>query len=171
MNNRFKFGYGPLWAMLSAGPIFCTIIFFGIFFNNLPQPTAILDNQWAMALGMLPLVIIVGALLSFVPISVGSTLLASIGVKAEFARAGLIWVLTGGAVTFLVVAPFYWKAGGFEPYSLPFISAMSLTGAASAFISRQTMQWDLPDHPTLLSQDVAKGVTEPAIDPDQRLLH
>jgi hypothetical protein len=125
-------------ACLYAGPVFVASLVGTAFAENPAQPLS-LPVHWAEMVGgiilMIMPVILIGMLLAFVPVWLGTNLLAWAGNSNAGLRHPALWAISGGAV--VAIPTIMFGAGEVFPQNLSLIA----TGAVCAVIARYGTRW------------------------------
>lgn len=124
---------GILLASLSAGPIFVASVLMSVVAHSVVPLTPDLHGLSPAMFIVLPLVVIVGFVLSVLPNILGATLLLALGRHNDGARLPVFWAVFGGL-----------SAGG-TSFALgasgEVLTALSATGAICALICRRGTVW------------------------------
>lgn len=135
----YQFARGSRTACLSAGPVFAAMLLFTAVFES-PAAAVSIDIQWIEVLfGILVMImplILIGGLLAFFPVWLGSNLMAWAGEYNIGLRHPAIWGIAGGSIAAMPVALL--DAGAAAPFS----TALIATAAICALLVRYGTRWD-----------------------------
>lgn len=129
-----KRGIGGIFlASLSAGPIFVASVLVSVVAHSVAPLTPDLDGLTPAVFIVLPLVVIVGFVLSVLPNILGATLLFALGRHNDGVRLPAFWAIFGGLAA--GSSAFAFGASG------EVLTALSATGAICALLCRRGTVW------------------------------
>lgn len=134
----YQFARGSWAACLLAGPVFAATLLFTAVFES-PAAAVSIDIQWSEVVGgilvMATPLILIGGLLAFFPVWLGSNALAWASEHNIGLRHPAIWAIVGGAIPAMPIALLDADA------TSPFGTALIATGAICALIVRYRTRW------------------------------
>lgn len=152
MQTRTGIGVGPIIASIVAGPVFVTIFAAIQLYTSLPHPIVVEPSEIGLFAVALIIAAMFGFVISIIPNALASLVLASAGIRSDFLRLPIFWVLVGLVLPLLVALPVVTEnLKSLAADSVAALMALSLTGATCGAICRRTAYWYSESTPRALT--------------------
>jgi hypothetical protein len=123
-------------AILTAGPAFLVSLILAHHYLLLPKVVLVTATELSLVVPALTLSVIVGGIVSTLPISACALLMSALANRLKPLRPLPVWIVAGAALPILAC---YFLAQSPPQY---LIFALGFTGATSATLCRRTIHWE-----------------------------
>ena len=149
---------GAALATLAAGPTFVVSLFLAYHYLLLPKVVIVSEAELSLAGPILAMSVIVGGIVSAVPIAASTLLMSALANRLPPLRPFFVWIATGAALPLLAC-----HAMAQSPPAA-MIFALGFTGASTAALCRRSVRWqaEVPQGTATAPSRTAFPTTSPA---------
>jgi hypothetical protein len=167
MRPCVRLGAGPLWATLTAGPIFGACLLVETYLKQIPQPVEVSVQDALIGGGTLLIAFVIGGLIiSIIPNLLGALAVGTLAERLPAFRSPAAWGVVGACAIAGPALVHHLTTARLEEDGVQLVFALTITSTLCALICRRTTCW-IDTQPIEATPQPAKLK---AIDPDPRLL-